>query len=192
MPETITGRTATRVKQDFFDEIQLDAGILVKGSVTTRAGIKDSDIITATTGGIQVACTPTYSDLFEDVDNVPTNTKEGLHLDGWQCTMSTTALSNSVDTIKFALGVADNTGTTVSPRSVIKSTDFADLTWLGDLADGRLAAIVLKNALSTGGYSLQTTKNGKGQISMTLTGYISLTDPTAIPMEFYIIEAAGG
>ena len=43
----------------------------------------------------------------------------------------------------------------------------------------------LKNALSTGGFSLKTTKNGKGQISVELTGHVSISTQDAMPMEFY-------
>lgn len=183
-------RIATRVTADFFNSIQLDAGILVKGwDVAAPTTITDSMIITATSGGINPTCVPTYSDLFADVDNAPSNTKEGLHLDGWACGLSTTALNNDLDTILFALGAADKTGNKVTPRNIIKSTDFSDIAWLGDMADGSLAAIVLKNALSTGGYSIQTTKNGKGSISLTITGYTSIADGEEVPMEFYVFPA---
>ena len=49
--------------------------------------------------------------------------------------------------------------------------------------------IRLINALSTGGFSLQTTKNGKGQLSVTLTGHVSIDAQDDMPMEFYVKEA---
>ena len=67
----------------------------------------EPNIITATTGGITVTCEPEYSDFFEDVDNAPNNTKEGKHLDGWNCSIETTALNTSAEAIKLALGAAD-------------------------------------------------------------------------------------
>lgn len=187
-------RIATRVTEDFFDTIQLDAGILVKGWDPSHPDtITDAMIVCATTGGINPTCVPTYSDLFEDVDNAPNNTKEGLHIDSWACGISTTALNHDLAAIKLALGAADTASNKVTPRYTIKDADFADLAWLGDMADGKLAAVVLKNALSTGGYSLQTTKNGKGQLALTINGYTSIEDYDAttgeypVPMEFYII-----
>lgn len=43
------------------------------------------------------------------------------------------------------------------------------------------------NALSTGGFSLQTTKNGKGQISLEITGHVSIEAQSVMPMEFYSV-----
>jgi hypothetical protein len=48
-----------------------------------------------------------------------------------------------------------------------------------------MVAIRLMNALSTGGFSLQTTKNGKGQISLEMTGHVSAKAQDVMPMEFY-------
>ena len=55
----------------------------------------------------------------------------------------------------------------IGPFIPHKDTDFSDIWWVGDRSDGGLVAICLRNALSTGGFSLQTTKNGKGQIAVT-------------------------
>jgi uncharacterized protein YjdB len=44
------------------------------------------------------------------------------------------------------------------------------------------------NALSTGGFSLQTSKNGKGQISIEITGHVSINAQDVVPMEFYSID----
>ena len=51
-------------------------------------------------------------------------------------------------------------------------------------------AIQLKNALSTGGFTIQTTKNGKGQVSVELTGHVSIDAQDVVPMVFYSIEPA--
>ena len=59
------------------------------------------------------------------------------------------------------------------------------LWFVGDRADGGLVAVKVRNALSTGGFVLKTTKNGKGQTSLTLTGHVSIQDQDTMPMEFY-------
>jgi hypothetical protein len=51
-----------------------------------------------------------------------------------------------------------------------------------------MCAVCLKNALSTGGFSLQTTKNGKGQVAVSLKGFASIKDIDTVPMEFYVAE----
>ena len=182
----------TRIPQDTFSGLQMDAGILLNQFDPTGATeVEDEDIICATTGGINVVCEPTYSDLGEDVDNCPNNMKELKHLDGWNCTFGFTSLGMSAEAIKMSLGAADIDGTTkIVPRRDLAQTDFADIWWVGDRADGGMVAVRLRNALSTGGFNLQTTKNGKGQITMELTGHVSINAQTVMPMEFYSVAGS--
>ena len=178
------------VSQDVFDEFQVDAGVLLKSFDPSAPELVDEDIICATTGGINPTCVPTYSDWGEDVDNVPNGMKELMHLDGWETSLGFTALNTTAEVIRMALGAADigaENGAIV-PRRDLKDTDFADVWWVGDRSDGGLVAICLRNALSTSGFSLQTTKNGKGQISVTLAGHVSIKEQSKVPMEFYVQE----
>lgn len=179
----------TVIPKDTFSGMQLDAGVLLKTfNPTSVAAPQDTDIICATTGGINATCVPTYSDLGEDVDNCPVNMKELKHLDGWECKMSFTALGTSADNIRLALGAADVATNKITPRRDLKQSDFSDIWWVGDRANGGCVAIQLKNALSTGGFSLQTTKSGKGQMSCELTGHVSIDAQDEMPMIFYSID----
>lgn len=187
----------TVIPQDTFSGLQLDAGVLLKKfTPATPAAPADEDIICATTGGINATCVPTYSDLGKDVDNCPVNMKELKHLDSWECKLTFTSLGMSANAIKLALGAADIGDTsaskqdTITPRRDLKQTDFTDLWWVGDRADGGCVAIQIKNALSTGGFSLQTTKNGKGQLSVELTGHVSIDAQDTMPMVFYSLDAS--
>lgn len=187
----------TVIPQSTFEEMQLDAGVLLKNfdpdDVQAPA---DEDIITATTGGVTVSCVPSFSDLGEDVDNVPNNTKELKHLDYWDCSLATTALGTSPELIRFSLGCADvdsNNTSKIVPRATLKQTDFSDsIWWVGDRADGGVVAVELKNALSTSGFSLKTTKNGKGQTSVTIAGHVSIASQGVVPMEFYSMDPVSG
>lgn len=181
----------TVIPQNTFDGLQMDAGVLLKTfDPETGAAPKDEDIICATTGGINTTCVPTYSDLGEDVDNCPVNMKELKHLDGWECKMAFTSLGMSPELIRMALGAADINADTgaIAPRRDLKQTDFSDLWLVGDKANGGFAAIQLKNALSTAGFSLQTTKAGKGQVTVELTGHVSINDQDTMPMVFYSMD----
>ena len=184
----------TVIPQDTFDDLQVDAGVLLNSfNPASPSAPADSAIICATTGGIQISCVPTYSDYGEDVDNCPNNMKELKHLDSWECKISTTCLGMTPEAIKLALGAADVASTKVTPRRNLDTTnDFTDLWWVGDKADGGLVAVKLINALSTGGFSLQTTKNGKGQLTLELTGHVSINAQTTMPMEFYSIDGPIG
>lgn len=186
----------TVIPESAFDGLQVDAGVLLKNfdieaATNGHLGFTDADIICATTGGINPTCVPTYSDYAEDVDNAPTNLKEFKHLDGWDCKIATTSLGNSPELIRLSLGAADidisNSGKIV-PRRNLSQDDFTDIWWVGDRADGGFIAIQLLNALSSGGFSLQTTKNGKGQVSLEITGHVSISAQNVVPMVFYSID----
>lgn len=184
--------TFTVIPQSTFEDMQLDAGILLKSFDPAQPAVVDANIITATTGGIQITCQPTFSDLGEDVDNVPNNMKELKHLDSWDCSLSTTALGTSPELIKMTLGCADIDGTDTTkivPRAELEQTDFSDIWWVGDKADGGFVAVQILNALSTDGFSLQTSKNGKGQTSLTITGHVSINAQSVVPMVFYSTSA---
>lgn len=183
----------TKIPENAFNALQLDAGVLLNTFNPASPYITDEAIICATTGGINVSCVPTYSDFAEDVDNAPNNLKEFKHLDGWECKISTTSLGTSAELIRMALGAADVTAASgkVVPRRNLSQDDFADLWWVGDKADGGFVAVKLINGLSTAGFSLATTKNGKGQITIELTGHVSIADQDTMPMEFYSIDGDG-
>lgn len=183
----------TVIPQDTFSGLQLDAGILLSSFTPATGAFDDGDIICATTGGINVTCVPTYSDMGEDVDNCPVNMKELKHLDSWECGMSFTSLGTSAEAIRLALGAADVNSSTssIAPRRDLQQTDFSDIWWVGDRADGGMVAVQLKNALSTSGFSLQTGKNAKGQISVELTGHVSIDAQDTMPMVFYSADGSG-
>jgi len=182
----------TVIPQDTFKALQVEAGVLLKtfdpANVTAPA---DADIICATSGGIQVSCVPTYSDYGEDVDNCPVNVMELKRLDSWECKISFTSLGTSPELIQLALGAADidTTDTSkVTPRRDVDLDDFSTIWWVGDRADGGCVAVKIMNALSTGGFSLQSTKNGKGQIECEITGHVSIDAQDVVPMTFYSID----
>lgn len=229
--------TFTVIPQSTFDELQLDAGIVLKTFDPSQPAVVDANIVCATTGGITASCIPTYSDFGEDVDNCPLNMKELKHLDSWECKLAFTGLGTSPEMIKLSLGAADASGgeytltsdtsivsgktyytrsgtspnyvytpvtnpsaaslstyyekspdNKVLPRRDLEQEDFTDLWWVGDKANGGFVAVKLKNALSTAGFSLKTTKNGKGQLTVELTGHVSISAQTEMPMEFYSID----
>lgn len=186
----------TRIPADTFEQIQTDAGILLYDFDPENPGsVKDEDIICPTTGGITAACVPSYSDMGDDVDNCPANLLELKHLDSWDCSLQFTSLGTSPKSIRLALGAADvdsNDPTHIIPRMTLKTTDAQDVWWVGDRADGGMVAVCLKRALSTDGFSLKTTKSGKGNTSVTLTGHVTVSTQDEVPMEFWSAGPSAG
>ena len=183
----------TRIASDAMDALQLDAGVLLSSFDPANPYVTpaDNQIIATTTGGINPTCEPQYSDFGEDVDNVPNNMMEFKHLDGWNCAMAFSSIKFNAENTVWALGAAEQTtltGTNVKkivPRRNVNIADFKDIWWVGDKANGGAYAVCLKNAISTGGLNIQSTKNGKGTNQMTITGHVSINAQDDMPMEFY-------
>ena len=180
-----------KVSENTFNEIQLEAGLILNQfDPTGAADVEDSHIVCATTGGINIVCKPTFTDYGSDIDNVPDNILEFKEIDGWDCSLGFTALNASASVIKMALCAADVDGNKITPRNDLTEADAKDVWWVGERADGGFVACCLKNSLSTDGLSLKTTKKGKGQLSCTLTGHVSINAQDVVPMEFYVQEGA--
>ena len=181
----------TTVKLDAFKQIQLEAGVIMKNFNPANPVLNRADILFVTTGGITITCKPNFIDYYDDVDNMPSNTKQGKQVDYFDCSISTTVLDVSPDGVKTTLAAADidpNDTTRITPRGELKLSDFQDLWWVGDKADGGFAAIQLVNALSTDGFSLKSTKKGKGNTAITLTGHYDENAIDTIPMNFYVVD----
>lgn len=174
------------IPQDTFKSMELETGMLLKKlNIEAMEEPADEDIICATTNGITIDVVPTYADNGSGVDNCPNNMMELKEVTGWDCTIKTTMLGTSPEVIRRALGVAEVNGNKITPRSYIKLTDFQDIYWAGDKANGGAVVAHLFNALSTSGLSLQTSKGGTGKISVTFTGHVSIKNQNVMPIEFY-------
>ena len=178
----------SQMPQDMFKHIQMNAGILAKSFTPTSGEVAKSDIIGATSGGINFTATPSFTDFGEDIDNCPNNMKELKKLDSWEAKASGTFISVTVD-------AADVAGDKVTPRNDLADGDFEDLWIIGDYSeineDGSTGkagfiAIHMLNSLSTGGFQIQTSKKAKGQFAFEYTAHYSMEDPDKVPFELYV------
>lgn len=181
-----------KVTKDSLDAVQINAGMILNTfSPTAPQAPTANSIVCATTGGITASCVPTFEDFGADIDNCPNNTKELKRITGWECTLSFTAVEVTAETIILSLGAASNIRGEIIADSNVMNTYFKDIWFVSERVDDKIVAIKLKNAISTGGLQLKTQKNGKGQLTVTLTGHISISDETKVPMEFYICTDSG-
>ena len=182
----------TTIATDAFQKFQLNAGIILTEFDPESPTVDRSKIFGATSGGTNFTATPEYSDYGEDVDNVPINTKELKVLDSVTVTMSGTFKTADTDVAKALMAAADVSGNKVTPRADLVDADFFDLWWVGDYSDkhgatnGGFMAIHLINALSTGGFQLQSNDKGKADFEFEFTGHYSISDMTKVPYEIYI------
>ena len=185
----------TKIPSDAFQKLQINAGILTTVFTPATGTIGESGQIGATTGGVNFTATPTYSDFGEDIDNCPKNMKELKKLDSWEAKMSGTFVNADTAIAKLLCGAADigtPDTTKITPRNDLKDADFADIWLVGDYSDkngetnGGFIAIKLLNALSTGGFQLQTSDKAKGQFAFEFTGHYSMSAQDTVPFEIYI------
>ena len=182
----------TKIPETTFQNLQLNAGVLLSAFDPGTAEVANEAIIGATTGGVNFTATPTFSDYGEDIDNCPKNMKELKKLDAWEISMSGTYVTVDANAVKSLVGAADVSGNKITPRNDVLLTDFTDIWWVGDYSDkngetnGGYVAIHMMNALSTGGFAIQSSDNGKGNFAFTYTAHYSMAAQDTVPFEVYV------
>lgn len=182
----------TQIAAGAFKKLQLNAGILLTEFDPSTGTLDKSKIVGATGGGVSFEATPTYIDFGEDIDNVPNNTKELKQLDYYEAKLTGTAKTTDTETAKAIVGAADVSGNKVTPRSTLSQDDYFDVWWVGDYSDvntgddAGFIAIKLIDALSTGGFKIQSNDKGKGDFAFEFTAHYSLDDIDIVPFEIYI------
>lgn len=189
----------TQIPTDTFKKIQLGAGILTTKFDPATGALTASNIIGATSGGVSFEATPSFRDFGEDIDNCPKNTKELKELDTWEAKMSGTFVTMDTTAAVSVIGAAAVAGsdrTKVVPRNSVDAEDFKDIWWVGDYSDvnedgssaGKAGFIAIKliNALSTGGFKIQSGDKAKGTFEFEYTGHYSIANIDVVPFELYI------
>lgn len=189
----------TRIPTDTFKKLQLNAGILTTEFDPATGELSASNIIGATSGGVSFEATPSFTDFGEDIDNCPKNTKELKKLDSWEAKMSGSFVTMDTNVATSVIGtaaVASDDQTKVVPRNYVEAKDFKNIWWVGDYSDinedgssaGKAGFIAIKliNALSTGGFKIQSGDKAKGTFEFEYTGHYSSENIDTVPFEIYI------
>lgn len=189
----------TQIPTDTFKKLQLGAGILTTKFDPATGELTASNIIGATSGGVSFEATPSFTDFGEDIDNCPKNTKELKKLDSWEAKLSGSFVTMDTNVATSVIGtaaVASNDSTKIVPRNSVEAQDFKDIWWVGDYSDinedgssaGKAGFIAIKliNALSTGGFKIQSGDKAKGTFEFEYTGHYSSENIDTVPFELYI------
>lgn len=180
----------TKIPEDTFQNLQLNAGILTK-SFNPSTEVYEG-LLGATTGDISFEATPTYEDFGEDINNCPKNTKELKKLTEWAVGLNGTFVTIDVNSAKTLIGAGDIAGNKVTPRNDVLEEDFEDIWWIGDYSDKNTGehagycAVHMMNALNTGGFKITSTDKGKGKFDFAFEGHYSMNAQDVVPFELYI------
>lgn len=175
----------TPLRTETFENLQLNAGIVLKdfdySSILTATALKaaiasaitaGTKLLGATRGGGSFVVTKEIRE--PDVDGRRYPFKGGKFVDSVDARLSTTLLEITPGNIATTLGTGsitedDTTGskkTVISMHTAIEATDYLpNIVWVGDLADGRMIAIKLENALNTSDFTLTYTDKGEGTLA---------------------------
>jgi hypothetical protein len=189
----------TQIPIDTFKKLQLGAGLLTSNFDPATGELTASNIIGATSGGVSFEATPSFTDFGEDIDNCPKNTKELKKLDSWEAKLSGSFVTMDTNIATSVIGtatVASDDKTKVVPRNSVEAKDFKNIWWVGDYSDvnedsstaGKAGFIAIKliNALSTGGFKIQSGDKAKGTFEFEYTGHYSSENIDTVPFELYI------
>lgn len=193
----ITGATSATPKH-----ILLDAGCFFKNYDLTKTYAQNiavaGALLGATDGGGTFSAVPVVHNVA--IDGVPTNTK-GLHrIDEWTVTMTARMKELTASNIAVALGAATSAtvgsgdaetalvgATRITANEDIDNGDYlTNLTWVGRLSGSDdPVIIVMKNALSLNGFSINPADKAEAVGEYTLTGCYDLADLDDVPFAIY-------
>lgn len=169
------------IRNDAFQHLQLNAGIFLvnfdyssyQNADTLRAAIKtalsdETKILGVTRGG--GSFTVTRESRTPEVDGMRYAFKGADFVDSADAYLSGTLLELTPANMDRLLGTGDVTTsgnkTTVTMHTAITDSDYIDsLIWVGDISDGSLVLIELKNAINTADFSLTFTDKGEGTMT---------------------------
>lgn len=176
----------TGLRSDTFKNLQLNAGILLKdlsySSVTDATALKTAianivsggtspigTLLGATRGG--GSFTVTREMRTPEIDGMRYGFVGSDFVDSTDAYISTTLVEVTPDNIVDLLG--SGSATTSGKKTTIKmataltdSNYLTNICWVGDLADGQLVLICLKNAINTADFSFTYTDKGEGTLAV--------------------------
>jgi hypothetical protein len=176
----------TALRADTFNNLQLNAGILLKdlnyASVADASALKTAianiisggsspigELVGATRGGGSFNVTRELRT--PEIDGMRYPFKGSDFVDSTDAYLSTTLVEVTPDNIAdlLATGTATTSGkkTTIKMNTAITSSDYlTNVCWIGDLADGRMVLICLKNAINTADFTFTYTDKGEGTLAV--------------------------
>lgn len=184
----------TQVSATAFQELQLNAGVVVDGFTPSTGVI--GNIIGVTSGGITFASNPTYVDFGEGMDNVPGNTWQLKRVTQYDPVLSGTFLTINAALAKQLSGAGSVASNKITPSTSLVEADFDDIWLVGDYSDKNengpstakagFCAIHIMNALNTTGFQWKSNDDGKGEYAFEFHGHYDLEDIDTVPFEIYV------
>jgi len=173
--------STSSLRNQTFDNLQLNAGIFLKNfdyssfadaaalkTAIAAAIVEGTMLLGATRGG--GTFTVTREMRTPEIDGMRYNFKGGNFVDSVDAYLSTTVVEITPENFTVLLGGKATTSgdkTVITMETAIDDEDYlTNICWIGDLSDGRLVLICLKNALNTADFTLTFTDKGEGTLAV--------------------------
>lgn len=196
----------TPARSDAFKKLQLNAGaFLVDWDYSSYSdatamrtalatALQDSTkLLGATRGGGSFTVTSEIRD--PDVDGKRYRFKGGAFVDSVDAALTGTLVEVMPETFAKVLSTGDITTSgskkTITMHTAIKDDDYIEkLVWVGDMSDGGLVLIALKNALNTNGMTLTFADKDEGTIPFEFHAFQDVVeDYDNAPFEVIFLDA---
>ena len=201
------------IRSETFQNLQLNAGIFIKNFATTaesatNAATLKTAVTSAITEGTNILGATRGGGTFTATREIRTPEVDGMRypfkgsdfVDSVDAYLSTTLIEVTPKSIAATLGNATSsvdTGgkvTTIKMHTAIETTDYmTDLCWVGDISDGRLVMIILKNAINTADFTMTFTDKGEGTLAAEFharQGSVSDYDYAPFEIKYFDLPAA--
>lgn len=195
----------TPLRSETMQKLQLNAGAFLIGfdystyanATTLRTALAtaladNTKVLGATRGGGNFTVT---SEIREpDIDGKRYRFKGGAFVDSVDAQLSGTLveINPSVFAKIMATGEATTSGqkTTIKMHTAIEATDYiSSLVWVGDMSNGGVVLIALKNALNNNGMTLTFSDKGEGTVPFEFHAYqASVADYDYAPFEVLFLD----
>jgi len=193
-PKVFSGFTATTA-----ENLLLDAGAFFKnfevGTDTFDSAVAAGKLLGATQGGGTFSAVPTIRKI--EIDGVKGAAKGLQVIDEWVVTLMANIKEVTQESIMAALatGVAADGPTgykKITVNNYIQLTDYIDnVVWVGKLSKTDTPVIIIvKNAISLGGLTLNMADKSEGLIPTTFTGHYDDTELDVPPFEIYYPDSS--
>lgn len=169
--------------------IQIDTGAFFKNvdlSTDTYDSLKAAGkCLGATSGGGTITIKPNLRQI--NVDGALGRVKGMTTVTTWECSISTTMLETTAESLALALGAAkiETSGTDVPAgyKMIVGKTELDDdayisnICWFGRILGSEEPVVfMIENALNEDGLSFSTSDQNEGKLPVTFYGYNDLTD----------------
>ena len=195
------------IRSETFQNLQLNAGIFIKSFLLAASSAADAAalktaITSAVSAGTNILGATRGGGTFTVTREIRTPVVDGMRypfkgsdfVDSVDAYLSTTLVEVTPDSLVATLGSASKTTTgkktSIKLNTAISDSDYiSDLCWVGDISDGRLVLIALKNALNTADFTLTFTDKGEGTLAAEFHARQgSVTDYDQAPFEIIYFD----